>query len=169
MSADAPCKEASSRWEGTRTLAMVIAAGVGLVTAVAGGVGFVAGHFASDSELSKVKSVQNRLVACVERYAIPLYENQIRQLNRYILYVNAKSNVIAAETDPGGNYNPAFWWLSEIDNQDRSKDFSAMRSETDGYFNAVWERQKAVDDLEETFDKPCDKLKLERGQWDVSY
>ena len=72
MSTDPSCKGPTGRWEGTRTLA--IAASIALVTAVAGEVGFVAGHFATTNEIQEVKKVQNKLINCVGRYTILPYE-----------------------------------------------------------------------------------------------
>ena len=177
MTTDGPsCKETPGRWEGTRTLALVVGAGIALVTAVAGGEGFVASHFATgseitevESEIREVKEVQNRLINCVERYAVDLFDIQISQLMDYTSYVNDKANVIANTMDPGGNYSPQFWWIAHLTHENGEKpSVDEIRRKMDENYGAVKALEWISKDLRNVFREHCNQMKLERGQWDVS-
>ena len=185
-----PPKGEAGRWEGIRTLAVVTSAAVALLVGTAAAVSFIVSHFATTHDIDGLKEVQNRLVTCIERFAVPLHDIQVLQLQYYASYVNDKANFIAktetadgnkesevanengtnGESGNGGKSAREYWWLRDVKDPRGMKELKAdeIRTNADKNFGAVLALDAVVKDLHDTFDKHCDELKLERGKWDVS-
>lgn len=162
--ADQPHKEPVSGWERARTFAIMVSSVTALVTVLASAVAFVTAYFATESELRGVKEVQNRLIACIEDYAVPLDSMRIEQSRVYANYVNDKTNTIALIIEKEEGNASKIWWFSDI----KSETVDQLRDKAVSRYADVLRMHEDVADLSLDFEEYCSRLKLERGLWDVS-
>ena len=147
------------RWERARTIALLTSAAVALLVGVAAGVSFVVSHFATSTDIDGLKEVQNRIIACIEHYAIPLHDLQLKQLNHYGQYLNAKANFIALQIQTDAS-SRRFWWLDDVANDTGQGSLATdpVRTRADENYGAVLALNDVIIESRETFNEHCNQL-----------
>lgn len=165
MPAIPPAKGGTGRWEGIRTIVPVIGIVLALVTAVAGGVGFIAGHFATEADMKAVKQFQGDIAVCIEAYALPKINYIEEQLFQYSQYLNDKASVLSLREDN------TLWWLIE-EKKERGLEDATDEKTVEAFYRTMSERwgsvmtlQDIIVDLTDKYEEHCNKVAIRRAQW----